>query len=97
MSQLPLRALLGNLTVFLTAALRLVLLPLGVYYITRALGFSDFVVNINTLVVAMPVATYGTILCLKYGKETALMAEVTFVSTLLSMLSIPLLTNLLGF
>ena len=92
MSQLPLRSMLGNLTVYLTTALRLVVLPLGVYYLTKALGFSDEVVNINTVVIAMPVATYGTILCLKYEKDTTMITEVTFVTTLLSMLTIPVLT-----
>ena len=94
MSQLPIRSLLGNTTVYLTTALRLALLPLAVYYLTSLMGFSQLVVNINTVVIAMPVATYGTILCLKYGKDTTLMAEVTFITTLLSMISIPLLTML---
>jgi predicted permease len=61
----------------------------------RALGFSPFVVNINTLVIAMPVATYGTILCLKYQKDTTMITEVTFITTLLSMISIPLLVMFL--
>jgi len=92
MSQLPLRALMGNLTVYMTTVLRLIILPLGVYFLTRLMGFSDFVVNINTVVIAMPVATYGTILCLKYEKDTTMITEVTFVTTLLSMLTIPVLT-----
>ena len=96
MSQLSRRALLGNATVYLSTLLRLVLLPVAVYYATSALGFSSFVVNINTVVIAMPVATYGTILCLKYEKGTALMTEVTFITTLVSMLTIPLLVTLLG-
>ncbi len=91
MSNLPLRALMGNVTVYATSLFRLVLLPLGVYYLCTLLGFSSFVVNINTVVIAMPVATYGTILCLKYGKDTATITEVTFITTLISMLSIPLL------
>ena len=93
MSQLPLRALMGNVTVYATTVLRLLALPLGVYWLTRLLGFSDLVVNINTVVIAMPVATYGTILCLKYEKDTTLMTEVTFITTLLSMLTIPLLVT----
>ena len=91
MSQLPLRSLMGNPSVYLTTTLRLVILPLGVYFLTKALGFSDFVVNINTVVIAMPVATYGTILCLKYGKDTTMITETTFITTLLSMLTIPAL------
>lgn len=95
MSQLSLRTMLGNRTVYATSLFRLVLLPVAVYFLCRIIGFSDFVVNINTIVIAMPVATYGTILCLKYGKDTTMMTEVTFITTLLSMLTIPVLAMLL--
>ena len=93
MSHLPLRALLGNATVYTTTLLRLVVLPIGMFFLCRALGFDAFSTSINTVVIAMPVATYGTILCLRYGRDTTLMAEVTFITTLLSMLTIPLLVS----
>ena len=95
MSQLSVRTMLGNRTVYLTTLFRLVILPVAVYYLTSLMGFSEFVVNINTLVIAMPVATYGTILCLKYGRDTTVITEVTFITTLLSMLTIPLLVMFL--
>ena len=94
MSNLPLRSLLGNTTVYVTTLFRLALLPIGIHFLMGTLGFSPLVVNINTLVIAMPVATYGTILCLKYEKDTAMITRVTFITTLLSMLSIPALTLL---
>jgi predicted permease len=94
MSNLPLRSLIGNSTVYVTTLFRLVLLPIGIHFLMNALGFSPLVVNINTLVIAMPVATYGTILCLRHEKDTTLMTEVTFITTLFSMLTIPALTLL---
>ena len=96
MSHLSLRTMLGNRTVYATTLLRLALLPVGVHYLMGLLGFDPFVVNINTLVIAMPVATYGTILCLKYEKDTTMITEVTFITTLLAMVSIPLLVMALG-
>ena len=93
MSQLPLRALLGNGTIYTTTLMRLVILPIGIHYLMTLLGFSSFVVGINTVVIAMPVATYGTILCLRHGKDTTLITEVTFITTLLAMISIPLLVT----
>ena len=93
MSHLPLRALLGNVTVYTTTLLRLVVLPIGMFFLCRALGFDAFSTSINTVVIAMPVATYGTILCLRYGRDTTLMAEVTFITTVLSMVTIPLLVS----
>ncbi len=95
MSNLSFRTMLGNGTVYATTLLRLAILPVGVHYLMMALGFSPFVVNINTLVIAMPVATYGTILCLKYNKDTTMITEVTFITTLASMITIPLLVMLL--
>ena len=95
MSNLSLRTMLGNTTVYATTLFRLAILPIGIHFLMGALGFSPFVVNINTLVIAMPVATYGTILCLKYQKDTTMITEVTFITTLLSMVSIPLLVMLL--
>ncbi len=95
MSNLSFRTMLGNRTVYATTLFRLVILPIGIYYLCTLLGFSTFVVNINTVVIAMPVATYGTILCLKYGRDTTTITEVTFITTLLSMLTIPALATLL--
>ena len=94
MSQLSARSMLGNLTIYTTTVFRLLLIPIGSYFLCSALGFDPYVVNINTVVIAMPVATYGTILCLKYNRDTTLITEVTLITTLLSMLTIPLLTIL---
>ena len=91
MSQLSLRMMLGNRTVYLTTFMRLLVVPLSMFYLCRAIGFSEAVVHINTVVIAMPVATYGTILCLRHEKDATLMTEVTFITTLFSMLTIPLL------
>ena len=95
MSQLSLRTMLGNRTVYATTLLRLAVLPVGIHFLMKLLGFDPFVDNINTLVIAMPVATYGTILCLKYGKDTTMITEVTFVTTLASVITIPILVMLL--
>ncbi len=95
MSQLSLKKMLGNMTIYTTTLLRLAILPVGVHYIMKMLGFDAFVVNINTLVIAMPVATYGTILCLKYQKDTTLITTTTFITTIVSMVTIPLLVTLL--
>ena len=95
MSRLSWRMMLGSGVVYVTTAFRLLILPLLLYVIFSTMGFDSLVVNINTLVIAMPVATYGTILCLRYGRDTALITEITFISTLLSVLTIPLVAQLL--
>ena len=86
--------MLGNGTVYLTTLFRLAILPLALFFLFNALGFQQLAVNINTVVIAMPVATYGTILCLKHGRDTTLITEVTFITTLLSVVTIPLVALL---
>lgn len=91
MSRLSLRTLLGHSTVYATALFRLIVLPLSLLALFRLLGFDALPVSINTVVIAMPVATYGTILCLKMGRDTTLITELTFITTLLSIITIPLI------
>ena len=94
MAQLSPRTMLGNRTVYATTACRLAVIPMGLFFLFSALGFDQLVVAVNTVVIAMPVATYGTILCLKLGRDTTLITEATFITTLLSVLTIPLIAAL---
>lgn len=95
MSRLSWRAMMGSRVVYVTTAFRLLILPLLLYGLFYLLGFDTLVLNINTLIIAMPVATYGTILCLRYGRDTTLITETTLISTLLSVVTIPLVAQLL--
>ena len=96
LSNLSFKTMLGNNVVYMTTAIRLLLIPLVLYGLFTLIGFSSLVVNINTIIIAMPTATYGTIFCLKYGKDTALITEITFITTLLSVLTIPIIASILG-
>jgi predicted permease len=94
MAQMPLRKMAGNLRIYLTAALRLLVLPLLLFALFTLVGVDRTVVNINTVVIAMPVATYGTIMCLKYNRDMSIITQGTFITNLLSVFTIPLITLL---
>ncbi len=94
MANLPLRQIVGNGKVYATSFLRLAVVPVVFYFLMRAIGVSDVVNNINTVVLAMPVASFGTMFCLRYDRDVALMTEVTFVTTVASIATIPLVTLL---
>lgn len=42
----------------------------------------------------MPVASFGTMFCLKYGRNPSLITEMTFITTVGSIITIPLITLL---
>ena len=94
MARLPLKEIIGSPKVYVASLLRLVVVPLSVYFLFRFCGVSNVINNINTVIIAMPVASYGTMFCLKYGRNPSLMTEMTFVTTLGSILTIPLITLL---
>ena len=94
MARLPLREIIGSTKVYVASALRLVVIPLSFYYLFSACGVSSTVNEINTVVIAMPAASYGTMFCMKFGRNPALMTEITFITTVCSILTIPLITQI---
>ncbi len=94
MSKLRISEIVGGRLVYVTAFFRLIVIPVFFFFLFRLLGFSPFVVNINTIIIGMPVATYGTIFCLRYGVDEKWMTEVTFVTTLLAIVTVPLMSML---
>ncbi len=94
MASLPIRKMVGNLSVYLTTILRLLVIPISIHLLFTAIGFQPLSVAINTVIIAMPVATYGTIFCLKEGIDVTVMTEVTFISTIVSIATVPMITLL---
>ena len=94
MAKLPIKDIIGSTKVYITSLLRLTVVPLSIYFLFKACGVSDQVNNINTVVIAMPVASFGTMFCLKYGRNPSLITETTFITTLGSIITIPLITLL---
>ena len=96
MARLPLKQIVGSPKVYLVSVLRLVVVTLTIYFLFRICGVSDIVNDINTIVIAMPVASFGTMFCMKYGRNPSLITEITFVTTVGSIITIPLITLLFG-
>ena len=60
MARLSLREIVGSPKVYVASVLRLSVVPLSVYFLFKICGVSDVINNINTVVIAMPVASFGT-------------------------------------
>ncbi len=88
------RRMLGTPAVYVTSAFRLLLIPAGMYVLLHALGVDETINRINTILIGMPVASFGTMLCLRYQRDDTLMVQGTLITTILSVLTIPVLTML---
>ena len=89
---IPARRMLGSRGLYLMCVLKLVVLPYLLLKLAYAVGVNAQIAQINMVLIGMPVASFGTMFCLKYGRDETVMAQGTFLSTLFSVVSIPLLT-----
>ncbi len=94
-ASIPAKKMMGNRGIYMMCAFRLFILPVSLYYLLLAFGVDSRLAGIDIILIGMPVAAFGTMFCLKYDKDETLMSQGTFLSTLLSVLSIPLLAMII--
>jgi len=92
---MPLKALAGSPRVYFMAFFRLVFMPLLCWAILRPILDDRMILGVVVVLAGMPVATNGTMLSLIYGGDTELMSQGTFLTTMLSLITIPLMALLL--
>lgn len=91
------RKLLHGLELHYITAVRLIFIPVLTYAVLSLLGFSGLLLAVCTLLVAMPVAATTTIFAGMYDGDALLASQIVAFSTLLSMVTIPLLILLFHF
>ena len=79
----------------LTAAAQLILGPLIAYWLLTLLNFPTEVVAVCTLIQALPTATSLSLFASKYGGDQTEASELVTVSTLLSIVLMPIMVSLL--
>lgn len=92
---LPARQVLSSPKLWFLAALRLLAMPVVLCLILRAMNIDSLVLGIAVTQMAMPVAVNGTMLSMEYGGDTECMAQITFLTTLASIITIPVVASML--
>lgn len=85
----------GTWRIYTMCALKLLVIPMIIYAIYLISPFDHKYTDVLVILSAMPVASYGTMICLKEGIDPKTMAQGTFMSTLLSIITIPVLAWIL--
>ena len=81
MAQIGRHHVLGSPSTYVMASLRLLAIPAAVFFLSLAVGVDDKINAINTVLIGMPVASYGTMFCLKYGRDETDMVRGTLITT----------------
>lgn len=93
-AKMPLHDIFTDGWSYLTTAIRLVVMPLAVFFIFRLFVHDTFILAILVLLASMPVASNGTMLSLAYAGDTKTVARGTFLTTVLSIITLPLIALL---
>lgn len=89
------KQIFGSWRIYALSALKLAAVPLLAYAVLRHVLTNEFALCVLTVLLCMPIATNTTILSYQYGADETAASSGVFVSTLLSLLTIPLMMKLL--
>lgn len=79
---------------WILSVIRLLLLPMALSVLLNWVGDGGLIRGVSVVQMAMPVAVTGSLLCMEHGGDEACMAQLTFMTTLASILTIPIVAAL---
>ncbi|MBR1780140.1 MAG: AEC family transporter [Oscillospiraceae bacterium] len=91
----PLRYILGTPSLWLVCVVRIVVMPVVLWLGLRLFLSEPVVIGTAVAIFAMPVATMVPLLCAEYGADETTAVQGVFLSTVLSLITIPILITLL--
>lgn len=95
MAELKIRDVLGDWRVYVMTVIRLFVLPFIVWAVMRNFLADPMLLGVCTLVFAMPVAAIATIFSIQYDGNVELASKTVFLTTVFSVISIPIVVSTL--
>ena len=91
----PMKQIFGKWQVYVMSLFRLIILPVATWAVLRLFITNEQILSVLVVMTALPVATNGSLLCAKYGGDESTAASGLFISTILSLATLPLLLQIL--
>lgn len=82
--------------VYAFSVLRLLIMPVCVYLVLTTMDFEGLLLGVPVVISAMPAAANSAVIAAQYGSDYQLASRAIFISTLLSIATIPLFVALLA-
>lgn len=81
---------------YIMASIRLLVFPLLIFFTLNILGFSGMEIVIPVVMLAMPTAAYVAMFSANVGNDANLASQIVFISSLLSLITIPVMVLLVS-
>lgn len=95
LAQMRFQEVLLKPSLYMMSFLKLVVYPAVVYVVLRLIIGPGMVTDIATILMGLPVAANVTMLCSEYDGDVSLAAQGTCISTLFSLLTIPIMLSIM--
>ncbi len=79
---------------YIYSIIRLLIIPAAVYLVLSWIGISGLVLGVSVVITAMPAGAMVAILAQKHGADAVLGSQLVIISTLLSLITIPIISLL---
>jgi predicted permease len=86
----------ADFSIYYGAIIRLIVIPALIYVVLRVLNADEMLMKICVILQAMPAAVTTAIIAEKYGGDAVYASQSVFITTILSVISFPIVIILLG-
>ena len=90
------RTIFKNYRIFALSLIRMILFPLGIGFILSSIGLTGFSLWVPIVLSGMPIGTNTVIMARQYDGNTLEASEAVFLSTLMMVVTIPILIMIVG-
>lgn len=96
LATLPFGSMFGDIRIWIVSIFRLGIIPIAIFLLLRPYISDPLLLGVPVILAAMPVAANTVLLAEEYGVNAELASKGVFISTILSVLTIPIIAVLLG-
>ena len=95
LGSLSFKDVFGKWKTYLFLPFKLIIVPIFVWFVLHFIVKDQMILGIATVIASLPVATNATMLCIQYKGDEKTASRLVFVSTVVSVVTIPLMVYLL--
>lgn len=90
LATMEVKTVFNDKRVYLFSVIKQLVIPIALFYIVRIFIHDEFILGIIYIMLLMPVANTGLLFATEYGRDEALAAKTVFITTVMSLITIPL-------
>ena len=95
LAELPAGRVFADPKLWILSAVRLLVMPAALSVLLRLIGVPPLMTGVAVMEMGMPAAANGSMMCLEHGGDIDAMSSLIFLSTLLSLVTIPIIASVL--